>query len=104
MIDGKNFFDLLLKNDLRIYDNIQKITTSQRDYYTTGCLLGYPYFKKYYKIISIDLSKQQAFDAAPKAIQQINSTGILDQSRNTTIFFIIEEAKETILIFSQKEM
>ena len=104
MIDGKNFFDLLLKNDPRIYDNIQKITTSQRDYYTTGCLLDYPYFKKYYKIISIDLSKQQAFDAAPKAIQQINSTGILDQSRNTTIFFIIEEAKETILIFSQKEM
>ena len=104
MIDGKNVFDLLLKNDLRIYDNIQKITTSQRDQYTTGCLLDYPYFKKYYKIISIDLSKQQAFDAAPKAIQQINSTGILDQSRNTTIFFIIEEAKETILIFSQKEM
>ena len=94
MIDGKNFFDLLLKNDLRIYDNIQKITTSQRDQYTTGCLLDYPYFKKYYKIISIDLSKQQAFDAAPKAIQQINSTGILDQSRNTRYFSLLKKQKK----------
>ena len=94
MIDGKNVFDLLLKNDLRIYDNIQKITTSQRDQYTTGCLLDYPYFKKYYKIISIDLSKQQAFDAAPKAIQQINSTGILDQSRNTRYFSLLKKQKK----------
>ena len=94
MIDGKNVFDLLLKNDLRIYDNIQKITTSQRDQYTTGCLLDYPYFKKYYKIISIDLSKQQAFDAAPKAIQQIYSTGILDQSRNTRYFSLLKKQKK----------
>ena len=48
MIDRRNFFDEPIKNDLKIYDNIRKITTAQGDYYATGCLLDYPYFKKYY--------------------------------------------------------
>ena len=52
-------------------------------------------------MIAIDLYKQQALDADPKAIQQINFTANLDLAGNTTIFFIIEEAKETILDFSQ---
>ena len=74
MIDGQNFFDQPVRNDLITYDNIRKIATGQRDDYTTGCLLDYHYFIKYYKMIVIDLSKQQAFDADPKAIQQINFT------------------------------
>ena len=52
-------------------------------------------------MIAIDLSKQKALDADPKAIQQINFTANLEQEGNTTMFFIIEEAKETILDFSQ---
>ena len=52
-------------------------------------------------MIAIDLIKQQALDADPKAIQQINFTGNLDRAGNTTIFFIFEETKETILDFSQ---
>ena len=52
-------------------------------------------------MIAIDLSKQQARDADPRAIQQINFTANLDRDENTTIFFIIEEAKETVLDFSQ---
>ena len=56
----KNFFDQLVKNDKVTYENIRKITIGQGDDFTTGCLLGYTYFKKYYKIIAIDLSKQQA--------------------------------------------
>ena len=59
MIDGRNFFDQPIKNDLKIYDNVRKIAKGQGDDYTTGCLLDYPYFKKYYKLIAIDLSKQQ---------------------------------------------
>ena len=51
------------------YDNIKKIATSQEDDYTTGCLLGYIYFRNYYKMIAIDLSKQQALDTDPRAIQ-----------------------------------
>ena len=52
-------------------------------------------------MIAIDLNKQQALDAEPKAIQQTNFTGNLDLDGNTTMFFIIEEVKETILDFSQ---
>ena len=100
MIDGRNFFDQSVKTNLRTYDNIQNIIASQGDFYTAGCLLDYPYFKNYYKMIAIDLSKQQAPNADPKAIQQINFTASLEQDGNTT-FFIIEEAKETILDFSQ---
>ena len=52
-------------------------------------------------MIAIDLSKLQALDADPRAIQQINFTANLDRNGNTTMFFIIEEAKETVLKFSQ---
>ena len=52
-------------------------------------------------MIAIDLSKQQALDANPKAIQQINFTAILDRAGNTRIYFILEEVKETVLAFSQ---
>ena len=54
-----------------------------------------------YKMIAIDLSKQQELDADPRAIQQINFTENLDRVGNTTMLFIIEEAKETVLNFSQ---
>ena len=100
MIDGRNFFDQLVKNDLRTYDHIRKIATGQGDDYTTVCLFDSLSFKNYYKMIAIDLNKQQQLYDDPKAIQQINFTGNLDRTGNT-MFFIIEEAKETILYFSQ---
>ena len=53
-------------------------------------------------MIAIDLSKQQALDADPRAIQQINFTGSLDTAGNTTMFFVIEEAKETVLDFHKE--
>ena len=61
----------------------------------------YPYLKENYKMIAIDLSKQQVLDADPRAIQQINFTSNLDRAGNTTMFFVIGEAKETVLDFSQ---
>ena len=91
MTNGKNFYDQPVKSDIRTFGNIQKIATGQKHDYTTGCLLEYNYFKKYYKMAVMDLSKQQALDADPKAIQQINFTGNLEQQ--TAIFFSIEEAK-----------
>ena len=66
MIDGRNSFDQPIKNDLKIYDNIKKIASGKSDDHTTGCLLYYPCFKKYYKLITIDLSKQQKFYTDPK--------------------------------------
>ena len=70
MIDGKN------------YENIRKIATGQGDDYTTGCLLDYCYFKDHYKMTAMYLSKQQALDANPRAIQQINFTGNLEKDEN----------------------
>ena len=77
MINGENFFDQPIKDNKVTYENIRKIATGQGDDYTTGCLLDYPYFKDSYKMIAVDLSKQQALDAD------------------------LEEAKETILNFEQ---
>ena len=85
MIHRKNFFDQPTKNDKVTYENIRKIAIGQGDDYTTGCLLDYTYFKKYYKIIAIDLSKQQALDADNRAIQQINFTANLDRVGNVKV-------------------
>ena len=101
MIDGKNFFDQPIKDNKVTYENIRKIATGQGDDYTDGCLLDYPYFKDSYKMIAVDLSRQQAFDANPRANQQINFTANLDRANDAIIYFILEEAKETRLDFSQ---
>ena len=68
MIDGKNFFDQSIKNDKVTHENMRKTTIGQGDDYTTGCLIDYTYFKKYHKMIAVDLGKQQVLDADPKAI------------------------------------
>ena len=101
VINGENFFDQPIKNNKITYDNIRKISIVQGDDYTAGCLLDYPYFPNTYKMIAVDLSKQQALDADPRAIQQINFTANLDRAGNTRVYFIFEEAKETIPDFSQ---
>ena len=101
MINGENFFDQPIKNNKVTYENIRKIATGQGDDYTIGSLLDYSYFADTYKMIAVDLSKQQALDADPRAIQQINFTANLDRAGNTRVYFILEEAKETILDFSQ---
>ena len=101
MIDGQHFFDQPINSMTKAYENIRKIATDQGDDYATGCFLDYSYFKDYYKMIAINLSKQQALDADPRAIQQINFTANLDKEGNTTMFFIFEEVKETVLDFSQ---
>ena len=101
MIDGRNVFDQSINSMNETYENIRKITTGKGDDYTTGCSLDCPYFKENYKMIAIDLSMQNELDADPRAIQQINFTANLDRAGNTTIFFINEEAKETVFEFSQ---
>ena len=101
MINGENFFDQPMKNNKVTYENIKKIATGQGDDYTTGCLLNYSYFTDTYKMIAVDLSKQQALDADSRAIQQINFTVNLNRAGNTRFYFILEEAKQTVLDFSQ---
>ena len=104
MIDGKNFFDQPVTNNLITYDSIRKIGTGPGNDYTTGCLLDDNYFKYYCMVIAINLSKQQALDSERKALQEINFTGNLARNpiANIKLFFIIEEAKEIVLDFSQE--
>ena len=101
MIDGGNFFDQRIHSMAKTYKNIRRTATGQGDDYTTDCLLDFSYFKENYKMIAIDLSKQQVLDADPRTIQQINFTANLERTENTTMFFIIEQVKETDLYFSQ---
>ena len=87
LINEKSFFDQAEKSDIITYGNIRNIATDQEDDYKNCYLLDYNYFKKHYKLIAIDLSKQQAFDADPKPIQQINFTGNLEGNAGATFLF-----------------
>ena len=100
----KNFLSSQLKMIWGTYDDIQKIATGQGHDYTTGCLLNYFYFKEHYKMMLIDLSKQETLDADPKVIKQNNFTVNLAQDGNTTMLLIIEEVKETTLDFLKGTM
>ena len=99
MIDGRDVFDQPINSMNEKYQNIRQIATGQGNDYKTACLLNYSYFKNHYKMIAIDLIKQRALDADPRAIQQSNFTPNVDREGNTTMFFIIETAKETVLDF-----
>ena len=91
------FFDLPIKNEEEAYEKF--IDISRNDEYTTGNLLDYDYFKKYYKLIAIDLCKQQVLQENEDLIQQINFIERLTEAANISI--IIEKKEHTILEFSQ---
>ena len=97
IIDKLAFFDLPIKNEEEAYEKI--IDISRNNEYTTGNLLDYDYFKKYYKLIAIDLSKQQVLQENEDFIQQINFIRRLEEAAN--VFIIIEKIEHTVLEFSQ---
>ena len=97
LIDGRNFYDQPINSPIRQYDEIRKIATGKADNYATGCLLDYKYFKEFYKLVAIDLSKQKELDANPRAIQQIEFYGKL--SADAFALFVSEKSKETVLEF-----
>ena len=97
IIDKLAFFDLPIKTEEEAYE--KNIDISRNNEYTTGNLLDYVYFKKHYKLIAIDLSKQQVLQENEDIIQQINFIGKLEEAAN--IFIIIEKKETTILEFSQ---
>ena len=105
MIDGRNFYDQPINDLIKQNDEVRKVSTVWCcDDYTTGCLLDYAYFKDNYKLIAVDLSKQKALDADPRAIQQIIFTGKIKATEANTrviIYYILEQSKETILEFSK---
>ena len=95
LIDGNFSFDLPVKNAKEAYENIIEI--SNNNDYTTGNLLDFAYFKKNYKLIATDLSKQTRL----KDPQQINFIRKLLKNTGATMFFIIEKSEETTFNFSQ---
>ena len=97
IIDKLAFFYLPIKTEEEAYENL--IDISRNNDFTTGNLLDYDYFKKHYKLIAIDLSKQQVLQENEDLIQQINFIGRLEEAAN--VFIIIEKKENTILEFSQ---
>ena len=103
-INGRNFYDQSINDSIKQSDELRKISTGEGDDYTTGCLVDFAYFEKNYILIAVDLSKQKALDADPRAIQKIIFTGkIIAEAENTrvTIYYILEKSKETMLEFSK---
>ena len=97
IIDKLAFFDLSIKTEEEAYEKI--IDVSRNNEFATGNLLDYDYFKKHYKLIAIDLSKQQVLQENEDLTQQINFIGRLEEEAN--VFIIIEKKENTILKFSQ---
>ena len=97
IIDKLVFFDLPVKTEEEAYEKIIDITINNE--FTTGNSSDYDYFKKHYKLIAIDSSKQQVLQENEDLIQQINVIGRLENAAN--VFIVIEKKEKTILKFSQ---
>ena len=108
IINGKKFCDQAIDSDIKQYEEIGKLITGQGEDYTTGCLKDYDYIKSHYRLIAVDLSRQKVLDADPKAIQQMEFVGQLQNpedevAANESMFVltILEKNKEKKLKFSQ---
>ena len=102
MIDGRNFYDQRINDLIKQYHEVRKVSTGYGDDYITGCLLDYVYFKYNYILIAVDLSKQKALDADPRAIQQMVFQGVVggDDGTRIRLYTILEQSKETMLEFA----
>ena len=99
IIDGRNFYDNPIESDIEKYRELTKVMTGKGEDNTTGSLFDFNYFDKHYKLIAVDLSKQKELDADPRAIQQIEFKYML--GTNSTIYWVLEKSKETILEFDK---
>ena len=100
LIDGKQFFDLPIKNEEETYEKIIDMSNNNNNNnnnYMTANLLDFVYYKKNYKLIAIDLSKQTKI----KDPQQIKFIGKIEEQNNRAMFFIIEKLEETTFEFLQ---
>ena len=97
IIDGRNFYDNPIESDIEKYRELKKVMIGKGEGYTTGSLLDFDYFKKHYKLVAVDLSKQKELDAYQRAIQQIELKYML--GTNSTIYWLLDKSEETILEF-----
>ena len=97
IIDGRNFDDNPIESDIEKYRELKKVMIGKGEDYTTGSLLDFNYFNKHYKLVAVDLSKQKELDTDPRAVHQIEFKYMLGP--NSTIYWVLEKSKETILEF-----
>ena len=97
IIHGRNFYDYPIESDTEKYRELKRGMIGKGEDYNTGSLLDYNYFKEHYKLVAVDLSKQKELDTDPRAIQQIELKYML--GTNSTIYWVLEKSKETILEF-----
>ena len=103
LIGGRNFYDQPIDEELRKYGEVRNIMIGRGEEHETGSLLDYACYRKDYKLIACDLSKQKVLDSDPKSIQQIEFVFKLDNAANNEaqILTVLEKKKETILEFSK---
>ena len=99
IIDGRNFYDNPIDSGIEKYRELTKVMIAKGEDNTTGSLFDINYFNKHYKLVAVDLSKQKELDADPRAIQQIEFKYML--RTNSTIYWVLEKSKETILEFEK---
>ena len=103
LIDGRNFYDQPISDQIKKYDEIRKITTGKGDDYAIGCLLDCQYFKDHYQLIAVDLSKQKKLDADLRVVQQILIEFLIEfygmLKTNSQVCTVLENSKETVLEF-----
>ena len=97
IIDGRNFYDNPIESDIEKYRELKKVMIEKGEDYTTGSLLDFNYFLKHHKLVAADLSKQKELDVDPRDIQQIEFKYML--GTDSTIYWVLEKSKETILEF-----
>ena len=108
LIDGRNFYDQNISDDFKKYKELRKVMTGRGEYYTTGSLLDYDFWKNNYKLVCCNLSKQKVLGSNSKANQQIEFFYKLDNTRDigggnrAQILTVLEKEKETNLEFSNK--
>ena len=100
LIDGRNFYDQPIKDQIKKYEEIRKTGTGQGNDHTIRCLLDYQYFKNHYQLIAVDLSKKKELDAYSRAIQKIEFHGML--KTNSQVCTVLEKWNETILEFYKR--
>ena len=100
IIDERNHYDNPIESDIEKYIELKKVMIGKGEHYTTGSLLDYNYFKKHYKLVAVNLSKQKELDADPRATQQIEFKYTI--AANSTTNWVLEKSKETILEFYKR--
>ena len=101
LIDGRNFYDQPINDQIKKHDEIRKIARGKGNDYTTGCLLDYFYFLNHYQLNCCNLSQQKELDPDPRTIQQIEFYGKLET--NSQACTVLEKSKETVLEFYKRK-